>query len=170
MQNGYALCTADGLAAIGRHLAQCSESERDALRGLLRIGLHRDVEVTDGAAAGAGAPAPLPGPLASQAFCSALPVAYTRLPARAWAPFATLVLEAAYEATLWASVLAARDGDSNVVLLTRVGGGAFGNDDAWIDRAMRRALDLVRDVDLDVRLVSFGAPPESMRALARAFA
>ena len=163
MQNGYALCTADGLAAIGRHLTEASENERDALRGLLRIGLHRDVGVTDGAAAAAG-------PLVSQAFCSALPVAYTRLPARAWAPFATLVLEAAYEATLWAAVLAARDGGSNVVLLTRVGGGAFGNADAWIDRAMRRALDLVRSFALDVRLVSFDAPPESMRALARAFA
>jgi hypothetical protein len=31
-------------------------------------------------------------------------------------------------------------GASNIVLLTRLGGGAFGNDDAWIDAAMRRAL------------------------------
>jgi hypothetical protein len=47
------------------------------------------------------------------------------------------------------------------VWLTSLGGGAFGNDPAWIAGAMRRALRLVRDVDLDVRIVSYGrARPE----------
>ena len=105
----------------------------------------------------------------SQAFCSALPVAYTSVPAARWRLFAELVLEAAYEATLWAAVLNARRGASNIVLLTRLGGGAFGNDDAWIDAAMRRALTKVHDYVLDVRLVSFGAPPPSMLALENAF-
>jgi hypothetical protein len=49
------------------------------------------------------------------------------------------VLEAAYEATLLAAVLNARRGRSNIVLLTRLGGGAFGNDDDWITTAMERA-------------------------------
>lgn len=40
--------------------------------------------------------------------------------------------------------------------LTSLGGGAFGHDPAWIARAMRRALQLVRDVELDVRFVSYG--------------
>jgi hypothetical protein len=44
-------------------------------------------------------------PVVSQALCSALPVAYGDLPARHWRPFAKLVLEAAYEATLLAGVL-----------------------------------------------------------------
>jgi hypothetical protein len=57
-----------------------------------------------------------------------------------WRPFAELVLDAAYEATVLAAVLNARRGASNIVLLARLGGGAFGNDDAWIDAAMRRAL------------------------------
>jgi hypothetical protein len=55
------------------------------------------------------------------------------------------------------------------VLLTRLGGGEFGNDDAWIDAAMRRALIKVKDFSLDVRLVSFGAPLPSMLALENAF-
>lgn len=58
--------------------------------------------------------------------------------------------------TLWAAVVNAQRGRSNVVFLTRVGGGAFGNVSAWIDHALRRALDEVVDVDLDVRLVDYG--------------
>jgi hypothetical protein len=86
--------------------------------------------------------------LVSQAFCSALPVAYTRVPPSHWEAFASLVLQAAYEATMWAAVLNAQRGASNVVLLTRLGGGAFDNDDNWIHAAMR----LMSGLDLDVRL------------------
>ncbi len=161
MRNGYALCSAEGLSAIGSYLRTQGAAGVDALRALLRIGVHSDVEVTDGERAR--------GQIVSQAYCSALPVAYTRVPAIRWQPFAELVLEAAYEATLWAAVLNARRGASNIVLLTRLGGGAFGNDDAWIDAAMRRALTMVQDFGLDVRLVSFGAPSPSMLGLEKAF-
>jgi hypothetical protein len=80
--------------------------------------VHRDVEVTDAASQHR--------PLVSQAFCSALPVAYTRVPPSHWEAFASLVLQAAYEATMLAAVLNARRGASNTVLLTQLGGGAFG--------------------------------------------
>lgn len=162
MQNGYALCGGSSLRAIADCLGQSDETDLDRLRGLLQIGLHSDVEVTDHHTH--------PGPLVSQAFCSALPVAYGAHPVASWAGFARLVLEAAYEATLCAAVLNARRGASNIVLLTRLGGGAFGNADAWIDAAMIRALDLMRDMALDVRLVSFGEPPQSMRAIEQRFA
>jgi hypothetical protein len=66
-------------------------------------------------------------------------------------------------------VLNARRGAFNIVLLTRLGGGAFGNDDAWIDAAMRRALTITQGFSLDVRIVSFGAPPPSMLALEKTF-
>lgn len=159
MRNGYALCSREGLSAIGAHLRALSAAEKDALCALLRIGVHLDVEVTDAEGS--------QRPVVSQAFCSALPVskAYTNVPAALWQAFAELVLEAAYEATLWAAVLNARRGASNIVLLTRLGGGAFGNGDAWIDAAMWRALTHVKDFGLDVRLVSFGAPLPSMLAL-----
>ena len=119
MQNGYALCTRAGLDAIAEHLGALQPEQIDILRGKLCIGIHRDVEVTD--AAGEHRP------LVSQAFCSALPVAYTRVPPSHWKPFASLVLQAAYEATMSAAVLNAQRGASNVVLLTQLGGGAFGN-------------------------------------------
>jgi hypothetical protein len=156
MRNGYALCSREGLATIAAWLRDASAEERDTLRAQLRIGLHRDVEVTDIGDGGDSGAGPDRGPLVSQAFCSALPVAYSPVAAAVWQPFAELVLEAAYEATLWAGVLNARRGTSNIVLLTRLGGGAFGNDDAWIDRALQRALDLAKDCDLDVRMVQYG--------------
>lgn len=162
MRNGYALCTAAGIRTIGARLGAFDDSAIDTLRGQLQIGLHQDIAVT--------ASETHPPPRVSQAFCSALPVAYCEHPWPMWQPFASLVLEAAYEATMLAAVLNARRGAFNVVLLTRLGGGAFGNDDTLIDAAMRRALGKVRGFDLDVRLVSFGPPSPAMRETERMFA
>jgi hypothetical protein len=161
MKNGYALCSAEGLRKISAYLDGLDTAATDTLRGLLQIGVHQDVEVTD-----SDAHAPQ---LVSQAFCSALPVAYCDYPSSMWRTFAELVLDAAYEATVLAAVLNARRGASNIVLLTRLGGGAFGNDDAWIDAAMRRALNKVHAFDLDVRLVSFGSPASTMLETERIF-
>lgn len=161
MENGYALCSKAGLDAISSFLECGSPDTVDELRGLLRIGLHHDVEVTD---------ANHPYPIVSQAFCSALPVAYQRdVPSQYWSRFASLVLEGAYEATLWAAVLNAQRGGSKTVLLTSLGGGAFGNDESWIETAMRRALRLASQFDLDVRLVSYGRPSAAFLRLADAF-
>lgn len=160
MRNGYALPTRASLAAIAEHLSAADEDALDNLRGRLRLGLHTDVEVTDG---------PAHRPLVSQIFCSALPAAYARWPASAWAPFARLVLEAAYEGTLLAGLLNAARGASNRVLLTRLGGGAFGNADSWIGAAMLRALRLAGDCDLDIALVSYGRPSPELRELVRRY-
>ena len=161
MQNGYALCTQAGLDAITRHLGTLAPDEIDVLRGKLRIGIHSDVEVTEAAGP--------ERPQVSQAFCSALPVAYSRVPPPHWEMFASLVLEAAYEATMWAAVLNAQRGASNVVFLTLLGGGAFGNHGGWIHAAMRRALELMTTFDLDVRLVSYGTPSKEIAAIAEEF-
>jgi hypothetical protein len=161
MQNGYALATERGLDIIHRHLRTLTPDQTDGLRAKLRIGIHRDVEVTE-------APGP-DRPRVSQVFCSALPVAYSGVSAPLWRPFASLVLEAAYEATLWAAVINAQRGTSNRVLLTLLGGGAFGNEPGWIYAAIRRALTLVRSYDLDVRLVSYGSPSREMLAIAGEF-
>ncbi len=158
MRNGYAMCTRDGLDAISAYLATLSPTQTDAIRETLCIGLHSNVEVTD---------QPVGHPqYVSQAFCSALPVAYGNLPRVRWTAFATLVLEAAYEATMWAAVLNAQRMGSSVVLLTRLGGGVFGNDDAWIDAAMSRAFSLFIGFGLNVRIVSFSAPSPEVLKLA----
>src|SRR4029077_19839694 len=106
MKNGYALCREEGLEAITRHLSSLGDPELDELRGKLRIGVHQDVEVTEGNDA--------PASTVTQALCSALPVAYSRIPASRWRAIAELVLEAAYEATLCAAVLNVARGGSNI--------------------------------------------------------
>ena len=162
MQNGYALCSAPGLNAISAWLAQADPVELDDMRARLSIGLHRDVEVT-----AANAP---PDHCVSQAFCSALPVAHTQSPAQAWAPFALLVLEAAYEATLLAAALQAARGGSNIVLLTLLGDGVFGNPRDWIFAAIRRAVAQAPVGDLDIRIVSYALPGPDLTNLVRSLA
>lgn len=149
MRNGYALCTRDGLAAIGELLGRADEVTRDSLRSRLCIGLHHDVEVTDAD--------PAEPQVVTQAFCSALPVAYSTIEPATWTPFASLVLEAAYEATLLAAAIRSSQGQSRTVFLTSLGGGAFGNAEAWIDAAIERALRRVDRAGLDVAVVSYGS-------------
>ncbi len=161
MRNGYALCTSNGLQIIDQRLARCDEAELDWLRSKLRIGLHWDVEVTEGAPS---------GHLVSQAFCSALPVAYSRHEGHPhWARFAVLVLEAAYEATLLAARLNLARTGCPTVFLTQLGGGAFGNAEAWIEVAMERALERSRESGLDVRLVGYARPSNWLERLAARF-
>jgi hypothetical protein len=142
-------------------VAEAQLSAWDALRAKLRIGIHSDVAVTDAEGE--------QRPVVSQAFCSALPVAYSRVPSAHWKPFASLVLEAAYEATMLAAVLNKQRGASDVVLLTLLGGGAFGNADDWIHGAIRRALTMLSGFALDVRLVSYREPSLAVRKLMRDF-
>ncbi len=157
MRNGYALATAEGLERVNARLAAATEAERDALRALLRVGVQRDVEVLGGAPAASAEPH-----LVTQVYGAALPVAYGAPPAERWEPLARLVLEASYEATL----LVARRLGIETVFLTLLGGGVFGNDEAWIADAMTRALRRVGG--LDVRIVSYGAPKPIVGRVVRA--
>jgi hypothetical protein len=70
---------------------------------------------------------------------------------------------------MWGAVLNARRGASNIVLLTLLGGGAFGNREDWILAAVRRALEMTSRFDIDVRLVSYGAPRQSILQMAGYF-
>jgi hypothetical protein len=105
----------------------------------------------------------------SQAFCSALPVSYSNIPSERWKSFAALVLEGAYEATLWAAIINAHESGSKVVFLTRLGGGAFGNEQEWIHDAIRRALTKMIGISLDVRVVSYGKADPALESLVAEF-
>lgn len=155
MRNGYALPSRGGLDEIARRLRAAGEGELDGLRGLLRIGVQWDTQVTI-----AG-----PGHTVSQAYCSALPVAYSGLPSEMWEEFARLALEAAYEATVCAAILNAEKTGNNRLFLTLLGGGAFGNDFDWIIGALQRALAWYRLADLDVAVVSYGSSSRYVREL-----
>ncbi len=159
MQNGYALPSADGLEEVNASLQSFSETELDAIRAKLMIGVQWDTQVTiEGGRH-----------LVTQVYCSALPVAYSGLPRTLWEPFATLVLEAAYEATMVVAVLNAANTGNKTAFLTLLGGGAFGNDQVWILEAIRRATILYREKELDVKIVSFGNSNPAVRELCQDF-
>ncbi len=148
MTNGYALLTPRGLSELEQTLRTMSQTEKDKLRSLLRIGVHADTEVTLKNA----------GHKVTQIYCSAMPVAYGAGSAESWREFATLVLEAAYEATLYAAVENASRTGNKRVFLTMLGGGAFGNRAEWIIEAISRAIRLFKQSNLEIYLVSYGAP------------
>ena len=160
MQNGYALSSQGALNEISNRLQTADEAEHNRLRGLLRIGVHSQVEVTLNNA----------GHLVSQVYCSALPVAYSGISAPHWESFARLVLEASYEATFCAAVINAQQTGCNRLFLTALGGGAFGNDKEWILDAIRRAATLYRQHDLEVFIVSYGSADPAFLQLVNEFA
>jgi hypothetical protein len=155
MRNGYALASDEGLAEISERIASMSRSETDRLRERVRIGIQWDTEVTIGDADHS----------VSQVYCSALPVAYSPHPAHLWSSFASLVLEAAYEATMHVAVLNLLRTGNNKVYLTLLGGGAFGNLEGWIIGAIKRALITVADTHLNVSIVSYGSSKRPVQKL-----
>lgn len=155
MQNGYALASHDGLMEISSRVRSMTQDQHDALRQALRIGIQWDTQVTlDGCEH-----------LVTQAYCSALPVGYSRLPSVLWKDFAQLVLEASYEATLHVGLLNFGRTGNKSVFLTLVGGGVFGNDSDWILAAIRRAAGLFANTALDVSVVSYGRSNPAVREL-----
>jgi hypothetical protein len=159
MRNGYALASRSGLIEIANRLRAVSEDERDELRTLLRIGIQWDTQVTLKAYTHR----------VSQAYCSALPIAYSTHPPALWEDFARLVLEASYEATICPAILNGRSTGNNRVFLTLLGGGAFGNETHWITEGIKRALKLYNDWNIEVVIVSYGVSKRYVRQLVAQF-
>ena len=147
MKNGYLMCDRATLERINDQLVSQSDSERDELKSLLKVGVHWQTEVS-----APGAPS---GQKVTQVFCSALPIAYNSVrDDDLWESFARLVLEATYEATICVGVLNAKQTNNPGVFLTRVGGGVFGNKQKWIDNAIQLAVNKHHNHSLKVNLVS----------------
>ncbi len=159
MRNGYLLPGREGLATVNERIESLSPEERDSLCGKLRIGVQEDTEVTIQKA----------GHLVTQAFCSAVPVAYSELPDSLWEPLARVVLDASYEATLHAALLNSVRTGNPAVYLTLLGGGAFGNRIEWIIEALEKALSNFREAGLSVYVVSYGSSNSTVAAAIERF-
>lgn len=170
-QNGYIDATVDQLKLIRNHLA--NEVTRKKMKARVRVGVQSDVQVTSSirgtkAHTSVGVPH-----LVTQVFCSACPVSHSGVrpggtglnwrtatdpdknEAKAhWEALARLILEATYEATMYAALMNAHSHNyeegSNRVFLTRVGGGDFGNAESWIDDAIEKVLAKFQHYDLIV--------------------
>jgi hypothetical protein len=155
MSNGYALPSHHGLQHINDLIGAYSDPQRDYLISHLNVGIQWDTEVTI---------APDKHRV-SQIYCSALPVAYGGIRSHHWAPFARLILEATYEATLYAALINWEYFGNNRVYLTMVGGGVFGNESEWILQSMQKAIDRFKNVALDVRIVSYRKPNADLKEM-----
>ena len=166
--NGYSSCK--NPRRINGIVGTLSEVDRDAFRGKMKFGIQWKTEVTDAISRHIKNPETKKWEnikervdhRVSQIFCSALALSKDN---EIWQPLAELVLEAAYEATLGLAALNQQTpGASKNVFLTFLGAGAFGNETEWILRAIRRALILYQDFDLNVYFVHFGRRGELIEA------
>lgn len=156
MRNGYALINQEGLLTINKKLSSLSDEQRENLKGKLKVGIQWNTEVTISD----------DQQKVSQIYCSALPVAYCQTDSIYWENFARLILEATYEATFFTAMKNMEENDSNLVYLTLVGGGAFGNEEYWILESLEKVINKFRNIPLDVRIVSFGeSNPRLLRFL-----
>ena len=144
MRNGYALPSDEGLREIHDRLLVMNESERDDLRQRLQIGIQWDTQVTLGDCQHN----------VTQAYCSALPVAYSSQSQNSGnrSPALCSKRPTRPRCTLHCSTLNERQ-----EYLTLPGGGAFGNDSDWIMVAIERAARLFSSADLDISIVSYRA-------------
>jgi len=152
MKNGYALLNQAGLLAINKKIAHLNYNQREKLKGKLKTGIQWNTEVTKSNN----------HHKVSQIYCSALPVAYSQIETIYWEYFSRVILEATYESTLYAGLINLEKNKSNIVYLTLVGGGAFGNEEYWILESMQKALKKFKNVPLDIKVVSYGRPNRNL--------
>lgn len=179
IHNGYTF--SPGAESLARLSNVINESKRigtttttyDDLLSRVKIGLHADVGVTFRNRFGVVDISE--GISVTQAYCSAVSCAYSGISTAHWTALARLVLDAAYESTLWAGVLNAlrepleapvcttSDGAASTfpapsqthkhdVFLSFIGGGVFGNDPQWIGEAIGRALAIMHHHKAPIRV------------------
>lgn len=178
VKNGYTFGTESSLDQLNEIIPARDVACERALVGrdyrelldLIKIGYHDNVGVTFSSRWTPSSSISIPSPhssstvspitgerLVSQVYCAALSCSYSGLSnIDLWEPLARLVLDAAYEATLYAAVInrltrkpfhgSANDLAccySDQVFLTFLGGGVFGNKPEWIAEAIGRAVAIV---------------------------
>ena len=159
MENGYAFIKSKAkLEDLNRKLSISTLA--NSAMDQLRVGVHWETSVNPVAVANAE-----PHNVC-QVYASALPIAYT-IPRFTiadtqhpleddWMPFASLILNASYEATLAVAAKKLKDKKPNERIscfLTLLGGGVFGNKPAWIETAIKQAITKYQDWPIDVILV-----------------
>ena len=145
VENGYTFSTVEKLTALNQAL---SGLDLDTLKDVVKVGVHADTTVTFAKRFAE----PVTPCQVTQVYASALSCAYSGVETQHWASLAEIVLDAAYEATLWAAVLNRARGGTRDVFLTALGGGVFGNDIAWIGTAMGRAMARAHAMCADINV------------------
>jgi hypothetical protein len=163
VKNGYTNSTRDGLELLNQILSTLPSED---LVKMIKVGVHDDVGI-DFSSRWTPIEDRKDDLYVTQVYCSAISCAYTSLPTSLWQPLAELVLQAQYEATIWAAVLNHHRGGTNTLFLTFVGGGVYGNENIWIGRSIARALGVATKYNcgLDIRICHYGRINEQIREI-----
>lgn len=145
MKNGYAMLNTCKMNELNNEL-----TNNPQMGDYLRIGIQHGTQVTLNNCKHK----------VTQVFYSALPIAYFTQSQFAevdpiYNKFATIILNATYEATLLAASVNYKNTGNPNLFLTRVGGGAFGNEPEWIDDAINNALEKYPNLGLNIKLVEY---------------
>lgn len=158
IRNGYSFSSEEALLRLNEVLSEVDISEAASK---VRVGVHRNVGVVYEKRNNEVESQAI---LCTQVYCSALSCAYSGISnKKLWEPLATIVLKAAYEATLWAAILTSLTEDTvsasrtyslykDHVFLTAIGGGVFGNEQYWIEDAIVDAVQTIRCSGLGAKL------------------
>lgn len=155
MQNGYAFVNESGLDAIGLEIEAMNNDEYEDLKGLLKVGIQKETEVT------------IVDRLqkVTQIYCSALPVGYSATNPIKWEKFSILILDGLYESTILSAIENREKTDNNKVYLTLVGGGVFGNKPEWIIESVVKNLKKYEFSGLEINFVSYGQSNKTVRRI-----
>ena len=131
-----------------------SKEKRDDMADKIKVAAHYNTQVTD-----------LPKGrqfFVNQCFGAAPAITYSACIADQvyWQSLSQTILDATYEASLWHTILSHNKTSSKrpKLLLTKVGGGVFGNHSSWICKSMQRMISIAEEHNLpvDIKIVHFG--------------
>ena len=161
IKNGYSNSGIHKISGLEKFNKLLSETQglREELIAKLKVGVHQDVGVNFSKRY-----VPVSNDISvTQVYASALslnPVYIDRIynnnkskRIELWSQLAQIILEGAYEATLWAGVINAARTGNNKVFLTLLGGGVFENKPEWIGNAIGRALALARIKNVNIEVI-----------------
>jgi hypothetical protein len=139
VKNGYVDAREDQLIELNQNLSDYPKLKGE-LQNALKVGFHRNLQVVfrnrwellnD------------PTFLVSQVYASALSIGYSKVKTKKlWYPLAEIVLNATYEAIVYAGYINLKKNKNPKVHLTLVGGGVFGNPPELIAGAIDRAINI----------------------------
>ena len=151
MQNGYALPSKLDSMKILKTKIDCGGMMARNAMYKLKVGVQWDTEVVN-----LKNKPNKDSHCVTQVFCSALPISYTTTKTKDFESFARLVLDSTYQSTFAVAAIKAFETNQRVnVYLTKIGGGAFGNQSQWIVDAIRKSIKKYEEFPLDVHLVHY---------------
>ena len=141
VKNGYVESTDNNLFILNELIEHGGEEFKEQIKNALRCCIQRDTEVTSDPRSNSSNPN-----LITQVYVSALSFGYSKVSNKElWAPFAKIILEAAYEHTILEGLRNNLDRiqkglEPQPIYLTMLGGGVFGNNPEWIKEAISSAI------------------------------